>query len=632
MNSPEKPSSSPVEDSQEQSDAQNFESSSPSLTNASPELFSAMKLALCSADSCKSLEKELPNAHFLSQIRMLSSLHDAAMTDLLIPEPRPVGTYYNAQILLHHIQHENDVCPLAKIIAEHYGKNLSTTMMTIYGGGEKSKEGIESRQRSIKLQLAIDSFAESRSFPSDNYKIVASDAIMVTDRATGEVEFISNDGKHESNSIKISSENAELIRLMHNKEITTLINDRLGLNLNDISLRSQVQLLRFMTAKLEDRFNSICSALKNTDEKNRLKLAEAFFAVGFGADFGDSLIDIANSKNFSPDQLGNILNNINSCRKSIHNITELYKDFDNGDFARQYSRAANERLTDVLAVFRRVANSSDRKPIQLGWAGNFYPDYRNANEALEYETKSLEIVSGTLGDVQNHEKGAYAEVVIAPEEGNARTVYNFYSPNHGYVLAYTRPLAAERFDASFEYGKEDVGVEASMSLITNPKDPFTILDPFRPKPYIVKDRDRYDPKRMDKISAIRIDREGRFLKEAPNSPYKSPIRRQGTVSVDLAAINDRSDTPSGKIARLISAGNALRAMDRKTQTTLNHNTNYFDQAKYGTESGFEQLVNYIDSVFTKWCNDTPPKSNEGYVGLLKTAARKRGRKALGEVS
>lgn len=615
MNSPEKPSSSPVEPSDTLVNPHAVETRS--INGRQP---TRIEDALAKPESCRKLEKAVADADILRQIVLLSIVHDIAI-NRAITKPEPTSTYRNAITLLNHLQHKEDTTPLVKIIANHLGDNLQNIMQPA-----TEDEGSEETHLFVSA------------LPMQYMQRVSTDTTMFTDIAKRQnVVFMAENGEfvvpgEQDNSFAMSQRDVDLIQLMHTREIEGLINKRLGLELADVSLPAQTQLLKLLTTKDEGRFNSICSALKNTDEKNRLKLAEAFFAVGFGADFGDSLIDIANSKNFSPNQLGNILDNINSCRKSIHNITELYKDFDNGDFARQYSRAANERLTDVLAVFRRVANSSDRKPIQLGWAGNFYPDYRNANEALEYETKSLEIISGTLSDVQKHEKGAYAEVVIAPEEGNARTVYNFYSPNHGYVLAYTRPLAAERFDASFEYGKEDVGVEASMSLITNPKDPFTILDPFRPKPYIVKDRDRYDPKRMDKISAIRIDREGRFLKEAPNSPYKSPIRRQGTVSVDLAAINDRSDTPSGKIARLISAGNALRAMDRKTQTTLNHNTNYFDQAKYGTESGFEQLVNYIDSVFTKWCNDTPPKSNEGYVGLLKTAARKRGRKALGEVS
>ena len=68
----------------------------------------------------------------------------------------------------------------------------------------------------------------------------------------------------------------------------------------------------------------------------------------------------------------------------------------------------------------------------------------------------------------------------------------------------------------------------------------------------------YDPQTMDKVSAIRLDREGRAPGMAPDDPQRDPISPEGMISVDLAAIGDRADTPSGKIARLFSVGNKLR--------------------------------------------------------------------------
>ena len=108
------------------------------------------------------------------------------------------------------------------------------------------------------------------------------------------------------------------------------------------------------------------------------------------------------------------------------------------------------------------------------------------DEALEYEAKSLEIISGTLGDVKSGAKGAFAEVVLPRDESLQRlnrTFYNFYSPQHGYVLLYTRPEGSHSFDPMIEFGKEkskyredsiNAGVEASISLTTNPIDPFSL--------------------------------------------------------------------------------------------------------------------------------------------------------------
>ena len=56
---------------------------------------------------------------------------------------------------------------------------------------------------------------------------------------------------------------------------------------------------------------------------------------------------------------------------------------------------------------------------------------------------------------------------------------------------------------------------------------------------------------MNKVSAIRLDREGRTSEMAADDPNRSPINPEGIVSVDLAAIGDRADTPSGKIANYI---------------------------------------------------------------------------------
>ena len=258
-------------------------------------------------------------------------------------------------------------------------------------------------------------------------------------------------------------------------------------------------------------------------------------------------------------------------------------------------------------------------------------DYNSAIEALAYESKSLSIISDTITDVKNGEKDAFAEVVLQPSETRTRTMYNFYSPNHGYALLYTRPEGAiGAFDPAFEYGKtssrysqfaRNSGVEASISFIANPENPFALPNPIRPA--FVKEPGKDI---LDKVSAIRLDREGRAPGSSAQNPERDPISKIGTISVDLAAINDGPDTPSGKIARLITVGNLLRQQKRGTNYSLNHNTGWFDQNVYGTATGFKSLVDHIDALATTWCKECPPRSAnaESFYQLVHRRNRKRG--------
>ena len=429
----------------------------------------------------------------------------------------------------------------------------------------------------------------------------------------------------------------KLLGDMHHYRMEWITSHKMNLNLSDVSLPAQIQLLYYMTKADGDRFDKLCKVLyglgkssnsaksMSDDELLRLKLAENFLAADFGEDFGDALLDIASSETLDDKQIGEILDTVTSARESISKITGLYNGFEDGDFAKEYTRAANERLTDALTVFRKIAKDGEATA-DLEWAGKSRLDYESAMEALKYETKSLEIISGTLGDVASGATGAFAEKVLKPDYYRGRTLYNFYSPKHGYVLLYTRPEGSGTFEPMLEYGTKN-GVEASISLIANPVNPFELPNPHRPDYKKIKDPRYYDKATMDKVSAIRLDREGRTPGAPANDPNRDPINPIGTVSVDLAAINDRADTPSGKIARLLSVGNKLR--ESNTDFSLNHNTKWFNQDAYGTATGFRELVEYVDSLAGGWCKSRPPKSNEGFRRYMNAG---RGHKATRSVA
>lgn len=423
----------------------------------------------------------------------------------------------------------------------------------------------------------------------------------------------------DENAPALDGESVLYLKIVHgNTSLKASISEMINIDLNKIPLEAQAYLLKFMAKSDNGRFDRLCKTLHGiSDEKARLKLAEGFLAAGFGEDFGDALLDIANSKRFSGEQLGEILGQVESCRSSIRRITEMYKDYDGGKFANKYARAANERLTDAITVFQEIARDGTATA-NLDWAGTPRFTYSSAMEALKYEAKSLSIISGTVGDVATGKEGAFAELLLTPDESRTRSMYSFYSPEHGYVLLYTRPEASSTYENSLEYGNRS-GVEASISLITNPVNPFELPTPFKPNSKAVRNPNYYDPATMDRVSAIRIDREGRTLDMAANDSRRHPLNHEGIASVDLAAIGDRADTPSGKIARLFSVGNALRAARVGGEIKLNHNTNWFDQDKFGTDVGFKSVADYVDRLAITWCAEHPSSEDQGFRAATRQA-------------
>ena len=448
----------------------------------------------------------------------------------------------------------------------------------------------------------------------------------------GTVEYYEEYSPQPSYNIDTSGldqESAYLLEVIYDKsfpDIKPLIEQKIGnINLANLSIDAQVQLLKYMTEADNKRFNYLSQTMQEIDSDLRPILAESYLAASFGEDFGDALLDIANSKILNTEQVKEILLKINKCRESISGIASMFDNFDNGTFSSQYARAANERLTDALTVFRQIAKDGSAKA-NLDWAGHPEFVFDSATEALSYETKSLEVINGTLQDISAGKNGAFVELILKPDRDSAkdnRSIYNLYSPDYGHVLLYTRPEGSHSFNPALEYGKNrsrythesnNAGVEASISFITNPVDPFSLPNPFRPNNASQQD----DPAKLNKVSAIRLDREGRTLDMPPDDPNRDAISPKGICSIDLAAIGDSADSPSGKIARLLSIGGEIRAEANGTESSLNHNTKWFNQAQYGSAEGFYKLVTYLDDIFISWCSDHGPDKNDTHSFAYRT--------------
>lgn len=534
---------------------------------------------------------------------------------------------------------DKKTCPLAKAVAKsmfEFRKKMSESEFVTIEEGSPEYEEVERRQQKYKKNQEL----LHRNFPSlpENQPLTIIAPGVAAAHSSGVfINQIADKDGNTTSLLKYSEDNPFgmnagaffLIGAAHNPGVEKVIDSELGVNLKDISLDAQIQLLKYMKNSNDSKYNTLCKTLKNTKEGARLKLAEMFLAADFGEDFGDSLLMIANSTRLDDKEKEKIFDSISSCRESIKSITGLYDHID-GEFAKEYARAANERLTDALTVFSEIAKKGYAEA-DLGWAGRPRFSYETALEALEYERKSLEIVSDTFDDVIKCKDGTYAKIVLHPDEEFQRlnrTIYDLYSPNHGHVMIYTRADGSHSFDPDVEYGKigsryninsKNTGVEASISMIVDPVDPFSMINPYKPDKRAIKNPNYYDESTMNKVSTIRLDREGRKLGWAADHPERDPANPFGIVSVDLAAIGDRADTPSGKIARLMAVGNSIRASRMGNETSLNHNTNWFNQAKYGTSDGFKKIVDRLDRSLRQLVEIRQPRDRLQKMGSIAKA-------------
>jgi len=555
-------------------------------------------------------------------------------------------TFKKIRQALENLSQKPNTKPLTKIVTTSFLNGLDTlasvyapdaTWSTIelnsleYFKLKERKEKVRQRQEELQAKFPL--------LPTDEFRSLTIIAPGIAATSNNESIDIISDQEHTASMLNYSKDNhfgldkyaTTLLIAAHNRKTKAIINEKLGIKLEEIPLNAQVQLLKFMTEADNDRFDKLCDTMRNIDESLRLKVAENFIAADFGEDFGDALLAIMESANIPNAEKEKLLDTFASCRESIKGISSLYAKIDNGQFAKQYSRAANERLTDAITVFREIAQTSTAEA-NLEWAGSPKFNFESAMEALMYEKESLRIINGTIQDISSDAANAFAEVILPPgvDAKNNRSIYNLYSPNFGYVLLYTRPEGASVFNDTLEYGKHgsrysrdgrNSGVEASISFIVNPINPNILPNPFRTNPQKPDD----DPQKLNKVSAIRIDREGRTPDMSPNDPDRTPINDEGVCSTDLGAIGDPPNTPSGKIARLLSVGGAIRARANNTQSSLNHNTKWFNQEKYGTSYGFRKIVDYLDDVVINWCQKYPPSKGKNKPSSFTEIKRKQGR-------
>lgn len=364
--------------------------------------------------------------------------------------------------------------------------------------------------------------------------------------------------------------------LLYDRHILGAIGDRLGIDTLRLSLATQQRLFEFMVESDTQRFSRFEIALEQTADDKRVILAEAFLATEFGDDYGDAVLDIA--ERATPEQSAHVFETVGKLRERTKEYANMFAQID-PQLAEATEKALNERITDALVALQTVA--VDGKLHQ-----DTAPHFHNADyvhdgkfdlkiDSLEEAMEILDGLEATFATMHNVISADDLHVITLYEDDSQFMTYRFMSESKGNMLAYIRPEGAYGYDKQVEYGNRK-GVEASISFMVNPLNPHKLLVP--------KDKDAV---------SIRFDREGRLVGEDPSGDRRDPTRHDGLISADVSSGLGDARTLPVKIGRMIAAGNRIRARKQGTEDSLHHNTNYFDQQKYGERTGFAHLARSV---------------------------------------
>ena len=366
----------------------------------------------------------------------------------------------------------------------------------------------------------------------------------------------------------ITADQAMLIRELHNPAVRSLIEAELGVALADISLSAQLQLLGYMSASEKNEYQRLCAVANTVDVRARPEFCEAFLAMQFGQDFANVLLTIAENNDATIAE--EVFKLTAGYRRDAAAFGSWYEQFDK-EFASDTTHALDERLADGLEVIARLSRGQTAGA-DVHFGRLFRMDTLDeALEVMRLAGTSMSIMTTVMSD-----PNVVFQRVTKPN--GQFDMYRVTSELYGQMLVYVRPEGAKGYDRSYEYGGKN-GVEASVSFIVNPLTPDHV-------------RSDKDPNGV----SFRFDREGRLPGEAPTSPDRDPTRNDGLVSLDVSSILGNELTPSVRIGRFFAAGNVLRSERIGAQATLHHNSNYFNQDKYGAALGFRSMANYTKAM------------------------------------
>lgn len=350
------------------------------------------------------------------------------------------------------------------------------------------------------------------------------------------------------------------------------VNHAFGFEVTSLSEPAKLRLIDYLTTVSKKDIERISAITERLSQEALPKFAEAFLATEFGDDYGGAILDIAEKA--TPEQSKRVFELVQKLRTGSKDFAHMFESID-PSLTESTEHALNERITDSLIALQEVASrgrlqedvAPHRKSEGYVHNGDFDITIGSVDEALDI----MEGLSNTFGTMHAIIQAPDLSINQVNADDTQFAMYRLASDNEGQMLVYVRPEGAYGYDKQVEYGNGK-GVEASISFMVDPLDPHRLIAP--------KD---------SKAVSIRFDHEGRQVSEAPDSARRDPTRRDGLISVDVSSGMGRVDLLPVKIGRMIAAGNRIRARRVGSEDSLHHNTNYFDQEKYGDSEGFAWL-------------------------------------------
>lgn len=150
-------------------------------------------------------------------------------------------------------------------------------------------------------------------------------------------------------------ESRALLQLAHMSGVRDTLEEATGINLADITLPTQVQLLKYMTSRTKEEFARLSAAA----DKSRAILGstasfyETFLATEFGDDYGEILLDLSEAT--STREFHEALELIAQVREAGRMIAEKFMSEEPLDMviAERMPTAFAKRVTEMLALARR---------------------------------------------------------------------------------------------------------------------------------------------------------------------------------------------------------------------------------------------------------------------------------------
>lgn len=187
----------------------------------------------------------------------------------------------------------------------------------------------------------------------------------------------------------------ELLRVIYDPSMRALVEQQLSVDLEQLSPEAQLRLVTFMTEADTQRYERLVGVLQKTETSSRQQLAEAFLALEFGDDFGDILLDLAESEDAESvaDRLGDII----TVRQSGERIARLFtsEDYFDQTISAALPDALAKRTTELLALARQ-----------------------EGIEAVGVSLSSLAQATAEIASATND--GAFKQVGVSPDVGSFR--------------------------------------------------------------------------------------------------------------------------------------------------------------------------------------------------------------------